>query len=122
MLCLPIERVWRTGTACLRRPSCAGTPRSSAACDMKVTDEIASAPPNEPNIGRKCTGCGVGIEAFGSPIAAKAIMPPLTISDGLTPKNAGFHSTRSASLPGSIEPTSWAMPCAIAGLIVYLAT
>ena len=32
--------------------------------------------------------------------------PPLMTSSGLTPKNAGFHSTRSASLPTSIEPTS----------------
>jgi hypothetical protein len=39
----------------------------------------------------------------------------------LTPKKAGFHTTMSASLPTSIEPTSVAMPCAIAGLIAYLA-
>ncbi len=89
---------------------------------MKVTDEMASAPPKAPNIGRKCTGCGVGMEALGSPIAASAIIPPLITSDGLTPKNAGFQTTRSASLPGSIDPTSSAMPCAMAGLIVYLAT
>ena len=49
-------------------------------------------------------------------------MPPFRISDGFTPKNAGFHSTRSASLPASTEPTSCAMPWVIAGLIVYLAT
>ena len=48
-------------------------------------------------------------------------MPPLMISDGLTPKNAGFHSTRSASLPASTEPTTCEMPCVIAGLIVYFA-
>src|SRR6185369_17940654 len=41
---------------------------------------------------------------------------------GLTPKKAGFHTTRSAHLPGSMLPTSWLMPCEIAGLIVYLAT
>ena len=64
---------------------------------------------------------GLGIDALGSPIAAAAIMPPLRTSDGFTPKNAGFHSTRSASLPGSTEPTTCAIPCAIAGLIVYLA-
>jgi len=63
----------------------------------------------------------VGIEALGSPIAAAAIMPPFTISEGFTPKNAGFHSTRSATFPASIEPTACAMPCAIAGLIVYFA-
>jgi hypothetical protein len=41
---------------------------------------------------------------------------------GLAPKNAGFQSTMSASLPGSIEPTSKSTPCAMAGLMVYLAT
>ncbi len=96
-------------------------PAASALCDTNVTD-VASAPPKAPNIGRKWTGCGVGIDALGSPIAAAAIMPPLRINDGLTPKNAGRHSTRSASLPGSIEPTSCAMPWASAGLIVYFAT
>ena len=49
-------------------------------------------------------------------------MPPFSTSNGLTPKNAGFHSTRSAHLPTSTEPTSCAMPCVIAGLIVYFAT
>ena len=29
--------------------------------------------------------------------------PPLTTISGLAPKKAGFHSTKSASLPGSIE-------------------
>ena len=64
----------------------------------------------------------MGIDALGSPIAATAISPPLRIISGFTPKKAGFQSTRSASLPGSIEPTSWAIPWAIAGLMVYLAT
>ena len=54
-------------------------------------------------------------------MGAAAIMPPLMISAGFTPKKAGFHSTRSASLPTSTEPTSCAMPWAMAGLIVYLA-
>ena len=31
---------------------------------------------------------------------------------GLTPKKAGFQSTRSARLPTSIEPTSWLTPWA----------
>ncbi len=38
------------------------------------------------------------------------------------PKNFGSHSTRSASLPTSTEPTSCSIPCEIAGLIVYFAT
>ena len=61
------------------------------------------------------------MEAFGSPIGAQAIAPPLITRSGFTPKNAGDHSTRSASLPTSIEPTSSAMPCAMAGLMVYFA-
>ena len=60
--------------------------------------------------------------AFGSPIAAVAMKPPFRTSDGLTPKNAGFQSTRSAHLPTSMLPTSCAMPLAMAGLMVYLAT
>src|SRR5207237_452299 len=103
------------------RPSFSGTPVSIAACDVKLTHDTASADPYAPNIGRKWTGCGVGIDALGSPIAAIAIIPPLITSDGLTPKKAGFQRRRSASLPRSIEPTSCAMPCVIAGLIVYLA-
>ncbi len=97
-------------------------PASTAARDTKASEVAAVARPKPPNMGRECTGCGVGMEAFGSPIGATAIMPPLMISDGLAPKNAGRHSTMSASLPTSMEPTSCAMPCVIAGLIVYLAT
>src|SRR5258706_2766231 len=75
--------------------------------------------PKLPNIGRIYTGCGVGMLAFGSPICDQAITPPLITISGLTPKNAGFHSTRSASFPVSTEPMNCAMPCAMAGLIVY---
>ena len=67
------------------------------------------------------SGCGVGIDALASPICAHAMKPPLITSSGLTPKKAGLHSTRSASLPTSTDPTSCAMPCAMAGLIVYFA-
>ena len=49
-------------------------------------------------------------------------MPPFSTISGFTPKNAGFHSTRSAHLPGSMLPTCSAMPCVMAGQIVYLAT
>ena len=55
-------------------------------------------------------------------MAAVAMSPPLRTISGLTPKKAGFHITRSASLPASSDPTSWAMPWEMAGLIVYLAT
>jgi len=54
--------------------------------------------------------------------AAHAMAPPFTTSSGLTPKKAGFHTTRSASLPASMEPTWSARPWAMAGLIVYFAT
>ena len=34
----------------------------------------AVAPPNEPNIGRYNTGCGVGIEALASPITTMVLV------------------------------------------------
>ena len=56
-------------------------------------------------------------------MAAMAIRPPLRMSAGLTPKNmGGLQTTMSAHLPTSMEPTSWLMPWAMAGLMVYLAT
>ena len=48
--------------------------------------------------------------------------PPFSTTWGRTPKNRGSHSTRSASLPTSTEPTSPSRPWATAGQIVYLAT
>ena len=45
------------------------------------------------------TGSGVGMLAFGSPIFAHAITPPLMTISGFAPKKDGFHSTRSANLP-----------------------
>ena len=83
---------------------------------------LPMARPKEANIGRLRTGCGVGIDAFGSPIAAWAMKPLFNTISGLIPKNAGFQMTRSATFPTSIDPISWATPCARAGLIVYLAT
>ena len=87
-------------------PNCFGTSRSIACCERKVKLVLNGARPKLPNIGRVNTGCGVGIEAFGSPIAADMGKPPFKTISGFTPKNAGFHNTRSASLPTSIEPTS----------------
>ena len=75
-----------------------------------------------PNMGRGSCGCGVGMEAFASPMLAQAITPALSTRCGRTPKKAGSHSTRSASLPGSTEPISASSPCVTAGPIVYLAT
>ena len=59
--------------------------------------------------------------ALPSPIAAQATNPLLITIHGLMPKELRGHSTISASLPGSIEPTWSSMPTARAGLIVYLA-
>ena len=75
-----------------------------------------------PNIGRMISGCGVGIEALASPICAKAMKPLFSTISGRAPKKAGFHSTRSATLPFSTDPIRWLMPWAMAPLIVYLAT
>ena len=52
----------------------------------------------------------------------RTIMPPLMTACGRTQKKAGCHSTRSASLPTSIDPISWSRPCATAGQMVYFAT
>jgi hypothetical protein len=41
-----------------------------------------------------------------SPIIARAMSPPLITISGFTPKNTGFHRTRSAIWPTSAEPTS----------------
>ena len=120
MSALPMWRVGSTAASRRRRPSVSARPASSAAGETYVTDR--SAPIVSPKDGRIITGCGVGIEAFGSPSAAHAIAPPLMTTAGRTPKNFGSHTTRSASLPTSIDPTSYAIPCAIAGLIVYFAT
>src|ERR1700730_18498813 len=103
-------------------PSLRPIPAATAALEAKTTDDAVSERPNAANIGRERTGWGVGIDALGSPMGAATIEPPLMIRSGLTPKNAGAHSTRSASLPFSIEPMIFETPCAIAGLIVYLAT
>src|ERR1051325_8636700 len=105
MSALPIVRHLLTATSGFARPRLVRSPASQAACDANVTLVADTAPANAPNIGRKRTGCGVGIDAFASPIAAHAIIPPLTTSAGLTPKNAGRQRTRSAIFPGSIEPT-----------------
>src|SRR5580658_1676596 len=116
----PIFRQFPTADAFFLNRS--SIPAASDARDTNVNDVAAGAPPNDPNIGRYSTGWGVGMDAFASPITLHAMNPPLTIISGFTPNMDGFHNTRSASLPGSIEPTSCEIPCVIAGLMVYLAT
>src|SRR4051794_16445871 len=92
-------RTLAIGASVFARPSRSPIRASNARRDTKVSELFASAPPNAPNIGREYTGCGVGIDALASPIIADAIVPPFRIRLGLTPKNAGFHTTRSAHLP-----------------------
>src|SRR5580692_2465888 len=116
----PTVLQFRTAAAVLRNDP--PTPAASAACDTNVKLVEAVAPPNEPNIGRYSTGCGVGMDALASPITLQAMKPPLRMISGFTPNIDGFHSTKSASFPGSIDPTSCEIPCVIAGLIVYFAT
>ena len=87
-----------------RVPTRSGTPPSRPRCETNVTAPAAGAVPNAPHIGSIRTGSGVGIDAPGSPIAAYAIAPPLMTSSGRKPKNAGFHSTRSASFPTLDRP------------------
>src|SRR6201984_1424188 len=98
-------------------PSFFASPPVTAAFEVNTTDDAVSDLPNAANIGWECTGCGCGIEALGSPMGAATIEPPLMMHSGLTPKKAGDHSTRSASLPFSTEPISFDTPCAIAGVI-----
>ncbi len=83
-------------------PSRSASPASSAA-GRDERQRRPRRPPRRaaPHIGRGSTGCGVGIDALASPIAAQATIPPLSTACGRTPKNAGSQSTRSASLPGS---------------------
>ncbi len=114
------SRVGRTASTSRRNPSDSRRPFSAAAGD--TNDTASDAASSATSAGRISTGCGVGIDAFGSPRAAHTMAPDLRTTDGRTPKNLGSHSTRSASLPGSIDPTRWSMPCATAGLIVYFAT
>src|ERR1700676_571046 len=115
-------RQLRTGATIFLSPSFSGKPAELAACEMNVMLVAAIAEPKLPHMGRYITGWGVGIEAFGSPMALQPMNPPFTTISGFTPKKAGFHKTRSASLPASIEPISLEMPCVMAGLIVYFAT
>mmetsp|Transcript_1439 Transcript_1439/g.3156 ORF Transcript_1439/g.3156 Transcript_1439/m.3156 type:complete len:239 (-) Transcript_1439:2066-2782(-) len=99
-------------------------PISAAAFETKAMDRLSSWPlpdARAPNIGRICTGCGVGILALGSPIWDQDMAPPFTIISGFAPNMLGFHRTRSASFPTSTLPTCWDIPWVMAGLMVYLA-
>ena len=41
---------------------------SRASLLVKITEDFSKEVPNDENIGLVYTGCGVGIDAFGSPI------------------------------------------------------
>ncbi len=112
-------RVLRTATSGRRTANRSARPSSRATGATQASDVLDGMV--APNMGRAITGCGVGIDALASPIWAQAITPPLTTTDGRTPKNAGSHKHRSASLPTSTEPTSPSSPWDTAGQMVTLA-
>src|SRR4051812_25325801 len=97
-------------------------PRSWAALETNVVQVFDNAEPWAANMGRYIIGWQVGSEALGSPMLDQTIMPPFRTILGLAPKNAGSQRTRSAILPGSIDPRTSATPAVIAGLMVTLAT
>src|SRR5258708_28620690 len=117
---LPSLRQPRTASMRLVKLADERTPFSLHKPLTKLIEMGPAAEPNAPNIGRMNTGCGVGMEALGSPICDHAMTPPLMTISGFAPKNAGFHSTRSASLPVSTEPIRCDIPWEIAGFMVYL--
>mmetsp|Transcript_125600 Transcript_125600/g.349746 ORF Transcript_125600/g.349746 Transcript_125600/m.349746 type:complete len:216 (-) Transcript_125600:1998-2645(-) len=121
MSAFPMFRVDFTAMTCLSRPYLSLTPAPAAAAETKLTQLGPTALPKLPNMGRINTGCGVGIEALGSPICAHAIVPPFMTNSGFAPNIAGVQRHMSASFPTSMEPITWLMPCATAGLMVYLA-
>ena len=111
---LPMSRVFSTAIRVL--DSASPAPASRPARDRNSAEARRLCP----HMGREKIGC-TGIEPFGSPICATLICPPTSTISGLAAKKAGDHRTRSARLPGVIDPI-WALtPCAMAGLIVYFA-
>ena len=114
--------MFRIGSIRRSSPSFLGTSASMASLLAKNAPRRDGALPTAPHIGRWTTGSVGKMQPLASPIADQATKPLLITISGLTPKNAGTHRTRSAILPGSIEPTYGSMPRARAGLIVYLAT
>ena len=73
------------GRAAPARPSLDGQRR-----DERERAARRRAPGARRTSGAPRTGCGVGIDAFASPIGAHAIAPPLRTTCGRTPKNAGI--------------------------------
>lgn len=77
---LPTLRVFSTAMQVRFSPSLLCMLSFMAASLMKVRQLGARALPKAANIGRPCTGPGVGIEALASPIWAQTIEPPFTTS------------------------------------------
>lgn len=115
-----MERVPRTATR-RRRVGMRSAPSWAAASATKATERSAAVAPYAPNCGPRTRGSQVSVAALGSPVTPYAGKPDFRTSWGFAPKNSGRHRTMSASFPGSTEPTSWAMPWAMAGLTVSLA-
>ena len=88
-----------------RRPSLRGTSAWSARALAKNTPSADGASPTAPHIGRWTTGSVGKMHPLASPIADQTTKPLLITMSGLTPKKAGAHRTRSAILPGSMDPT-----------------
>ena len=114
-------RTFFTATSGLASPRLPSEPLASAACETKVTAVFAGRR-------RSCrTSAGsapAGGRDRGVGVAHRRRRdhPALDDEAGLDAEEGRRHSTRSASLPTSTEPTSWAMPWVMAGLMVYLAT
>src|SRR5580693_8446887 len=81
MECLPILRVSKTGRSVFATPNVSFLSRN--AWLTKVTELSVNERPYAPNIGRQYWGCGVGIDAFGSPMMAAAIVPLFSTISGL---------------------------------------
>ncbi len=63
------------------------------------------------------------MEALGSPSAPHTSAPDFITTCGRIPKNLGIPEDEVGELARlAPSPTSWSMPCATAGLIVYFAT
>src|SRR5580692_7537469 len=86
---LPSLRQFETASTRLFKPYSSVTPLDFASLLTKLMEIGPGADPKAPNIGRIKTGCGVGMDALGSPICAHAIIPPLMTISGFAPNNAG---------------------------------
>ena len=105
------------------RPSRSTIPHSSPRRETNVNAPAAARAPNAPHIGSMRTGCGVGIEAVR--IAHRGLRDRAALDHQLRPNAEERRLPERPdrrSCPTSTEPTSCAMPCVIAGLIVYFAT